>query len=117
MGKLARIDTFTTKAGKQILTLIFYQDGQWPQWIPVKVFGRMAEMASEWNVGDILEITGDLGGREWNGKVFGDITARTVEVVSHGGGQHCEERASNEAHGWGESVANDAPGGSDDIPF
>lgn len=81
-GKLARIDRFATKNGKTILTLIFEIGGQWPRTVPIKVFGRLAECASEWNPGDILEVTGTLGGRDWNGKVYGDISARTVEVVS-----------------------------------
>jgi single-stranded DNA-binding protein len=83
-GKLARIDTFTSQKGKPIRTLVFYQDGQWPKWTPIKVFGRLADMASDWKPGDILEITGELGGREWQGKVYPDITARTVEVVAKG---------------------------------
>jgi single-stranded DNA-binding protein len=80
-GKLARIDTFTTKGGKQILTLIFEQGGQYPQVIPIKVFGRLAEEASSWKPGTILEITGRLGGREWQGKCYGEAVAESVEVV------------------------------------
>jgi single-stranded DNA-binding protein len=110
-GKLARIDRFTSKAGKQILTLIFHQDGQWPQWIPIKVFGRLADMASEWNVGDVLEVSGELGGRDWNGKVYGDATARTVEVVSRGAQQNdgLPDESPNER--------TDLPREDDDVPF
>lgn len=112
-GKLQRIDTFVSKAGKNILTLIIEVSGQYPQLVPVKVFGRLADRADEWQDGDTLTFTGRLGGREWNGKVFGEIVANTVDVVSSGakqsGGrqaQHREERAS-EPH----------PEDDQDIPF
>src|SRR5207247_2139346 len=36
-GTLKRIDTFVSKAGKPILTLIFETGGQYPQMIPIKV--------------------------------------------------------------------------------
>src|SRR5436190_18536527 len=80
-GKLKRIDTFTSKAGKPILTLIFETEGQYPQLVPIKVFGRLAEEAAAWKPGAVLAVTGRLGGRDWNGKVYGDNVATTVEVV------------------------------------
>jgi len=82
-GKLTRIDTFTTGNGKRILSLIFAEeDGKYPATIPIKVFGRLADMASDWHPGDVLEVTGTLSGRDWNDKVYPDIVAESVEVVS-----------------------------------
>lgn len=83
-GTLNRIDRFETKAGKTMLTLILDVDkgSKYPQICPVKIFGRTADMASDWHAGDVLEITGRLGGRDWQGRVFGDIVAESVEVVS-----------------------------------
>jgi len=105
-GKLARIDAFVTKAGKSILTLIFEQGGQYPQVIPIKVFGRLAEEASAWKPGTLLEITGRLGGREYNGKVYGEAVAETVEVV----GEAQREMPKGKTA--------DAPTpGDDDVPF
>ena len=52
-GTLKRIDTFVSKAGKSILTLIFEVQGQYPQLIPIKVFGRLAEQAAGWKPGSI----------------------------------------------------------------
>jgi single-stranded DNA-binding protein len=85
-GTLKRIDSFTSKAGKTILTLICETDGQYPQLVPIKVFGRLAEQASSWKPGMVLSISGRLGGRDWNGKVFGDIVANSVQVSSGGAG-------------------------------
>ena len=62
-GTLKRIDTFVSKAGKSILTLIFEIQGQYPQLIPIKVFGRLAEQAADWKPGAVLSVTGRLGGR------------------------------------------------------
>ncbi len=81
-GTLKRIDTFVSKAGKSILTLIFEIQGQYPQLIPIKVFGRLAEQASAWKPGAILSVTGRLGGRDWNGKVYGDNVATSIEIIS-----------------------------------
>jgi hypothetical protein len=81
-GKLKRIDTFVSKAGKNIYTLIIEVQGQYPQLVPIKIFGRLADQSSAWHPGDVLSVTGRLGGRDWNGKVYGDIAANTVEVVS-----------------------------------
>ena len=80
-GTLLRVDTFVSKAGKSILTLIFETKGQYPQLIPIKVFGRLAEQAGAWKPGAVLAVNGRLGGRDWQGKVYGDIIANSVEVV------------------------------------
>src|SRR5262245_55954416 len=81
-GTLLRVDTFVSKAGKSILTLIFETKGQYPQIIPIKVFGRLAEQAAEWKPGAQLSVSGRLGGREWQGKVYGDNVASYVEVIA-----------------------------------
>jgi single-stranded DNA-binding protein len=110
---LLRVDTFVSKAGKSILTLIFETKGQYPQMIPIKVFGRLAEQASAWKPGAVLAVKGRLGGRDWNGKVYGDIVANSVEVV---GGAVDEDGG-----GFGNSSFDprDAPPtpGDDDAPF
>ena len=81
-AKLERIDTFTTKNNKEIVTLIFKIEGQWPKWIPIKVFGHLAGRSNEWKPGDVLEVKGRLSGREWSGKVYADNEATSIEVVS-----------------------------------
>jgi len=106
-GTLKRIDTFVSKAGKPILTLIFETEGQYPQVIPVKVFGRLAEDAAAWKPGSVLAVTGRLGGRDWNGKVYGDNVAIHVDVVS----------APDEAGGGLPPEDDVPPPGDDDVPF
>ena len=106
-GTLKRIDTFVSKAGKSILTLIFEIQGQYPQLIPIKVFGRLAEQAAAWKPGLVLVVTGRLGGRDWNGKVYGDNVATSIEIVDSAGEK-----------GEGLPSGNDAPPiGDDDVPF
>lgn len=83
-GKLKRVDTFITKAGKEVLTLVFETGGQYPQLIPIKVFGRLVEDAKALRPGAIVEVQGRLGGRDWQCKVFGDITATRIEQVAEG---------------------------------
>lgn len=103
-GTLKRIDTFVSKAGKSILTLVFETGGQYPQLIPIKVFGRLAEQASAWKPGMMLSVSGRLGGRDWNGKVFGDNVANSIEVVGSGAGDVPPE-------------FDGPPMGDDDVPF
>lgn len=83
-GTLTRVDTFTTNKGGKILTLVFFEDGQWPKWIAAKVFGRATEGVSEWTPGTKLRLSGRLSGREYNGKIYPEIVAEAVEVVSQG---------------------------------
>lgn len=105
-GTLKRIDTFVSKAGKSILTLVFETGGQYPQLIPIKVFGRLAEEAAAWQPGSVLAVTGRLGGRDWNGKVYGDNVAISVQVLDG-----AEE-------GDGPPPENDVPPpGDEDVPF
>jgi hypothetical protein len=89
-GTFERTETFTTKAGKEIITLILGTDGQYPQLVPIKCFGRMVDSAKECAKGDMVEVTGRLGGRDWNGKVYGEAVAETIEVV--GGKQGAAKR-------------------------
>ncbi len=104
-GTLDRIDTFETKSGKAIVTLIFRQDGQYPQLIPIKVFGKLADEAPDWKPGSLLDVRGKLGGRDWQGKVYPDIIATRVDVVSVG-----------EVQSNGATPAASAPE-SDSVPF
>jgi hypothetical protein len=103
-GTLKRVDTFVSKAGKSILTLIFETQGQYPQLVPIKVFGRLAEQAASWKPGSILAVSGRLGGRDWNGKVYGDNVANSIEVVSG-------------AETDGPPEADGPPPSDDDVPF
>jgi hypothetical protein len=86
-GKVERIDTFTTKGGKDIHTIVIGTGGQYPQLIPIKILGRLADRIDEWHKGDVLAIAGRLGGRDWNGKVYGDNVATSVEVIAAGKGE------------------------------
>jgi hypothetical protein len=55
----------------------------------------------------VLSVTGRLGGRDWNGKVYGDSVATNIEIVS-GAGDKDE----------GVPSGHDAPPPSDDdVPF
>jgi hypothetical protein len=105
-AKLNRVDTFVTKTGKKLLTLVMETGGQWPQLIPIKLLGRAAERADELGVGDVLQISGRLGGRDYNGRCFGDNVANSIEVVSKA--KHPESK--------GAVPANDAPPADSDPP-
>lgn len=81
-GLFSRLEKFTSKGGKEFLTLILDVDGEDPQVVPIKLWGKTAEQARSWKEGDELLVIGRLRGRVWNGKVYGDIVAETVDVMS-----------------------------------
>lgn len=91
-GKLRNIDTFVTKNDKTILTLVLEVPGYGGRVDPVayKVLGRLVPIAQGLPVGGMVEITGKMGGRESNGRVFSELVAESVEVL---GGQHKTEKA------------------------
>lgn len=95
-GTLERIDEFTTKAGKTILTLVIRVGGQYPQLVPIKVFERCrgSEESGDWQPGMVLRFEGRLGGRDWNGKVYGDIVASSVRIIGQGssGGEQSQQQ-------------------------
>jgi single-stranded DNA-binding protein len=112
-GTLLRIDTFVSRAGKPVVTLIFETKGQYPQLIPIKVFGRLAEQAAAWKPGSVLAVSGRLGGRDWQGKVYGDIIANRVEVV----GDVEAEDPGGFANSSSDPREPPPPPGDDDVPF
>jgi len=112
--RVLRVDTFVSKAGKPILTLIFEIKGQYPQLIPIKVFGRLAERIATFKPGAVLAVNGRLGGRDWQGKVYGDIIANSVEVVADAAADSQGGDAGNASFDPRESAP---PPGDDDVPF
>jgi len=117
-GRVDRKEVYTTKNGKDIVTLVLQVEGSYPQLVPVKFFGRVADQARGLAVGSVVEVTGRLGGREWHGKVYADIVGERIEVVAEapskqqempgtGGGQASDS-------GWrGQSPRPE----DDDVPF
>ena len=106
-GTLARIDLFHTKGGKVIKTLVLeVADDRFPQMVPVKVFGQLAERV--YHPGDVMSVSGRYGGKDWNGKCFGDATAQTIEVIGR----------DEQPQGKQLDVPGTGPGrGDDDVPF
>lgn len=80
-GKFNRIDTREAK-GKVFKTLVLDVEGTYPQVVPFRLWGRTNEESANWRPGDVLLVKGKLGGREWSGKVYGDNSADSVEVIS-----------------------------------
>jgi single-stranded DNA-binding protein len=83
-GTLLKIDVFTTKNGKDIVSMIFEMGGNYPQFIPIKCFGGVAEQARALEPGLKVCVTGRLGGREWNGKYYADNVAESIEELPTG---------------------------------
>ena len=83
IAKFIRRETFITKGGKEIVTAVFdIPDAQYPQMVPIKMFGRCAKDCASWTPGDMIQVDGHLGGKEYNGKVYGDAVADMVSAVA-----------------------------------
>lgn len=80
-GKVERVEKFTSKNGKDIYTIILAVDGKYPQLVPLKCFGRQGDDARDLQHGTGIVVTGHLGGRDFNGKVYGDNIADRIDVV------------------------------------
>jgi hypothetical protein len=112
-GRLHRVDTFTARSGKDIITLVLQVEGTYPQLVPIKFFGRLAEEVRDLTIGDVIEVTGHLGGRDWNGKVFGDNIGEAYEVIAES-----SSRSACRGQQSGSKAPDPLPGYSDDdIPF
>ena len=103
-GKFFRIDTREAK-GKVFENLVIEVDGTYPQFVPFRLWGRTVNESKDWRPGDVLLVKGKLGGRQWEGRVYGDNSADSVTVIS---GQR-EEPQGNPPAG--------PPPGDDDLPF
>lgn len=82
VGKLLRVIPYTSPAGKSYpQAVIDVPDDKYPQVTAVKFFGRSADKLGEFPPGTVLKITGSLGGREWQGKVFPELKGFQIEAV------------------------------------
>jgi len=79
-GRVHRLDVAVTKTGKEIVTVVVSVEGKYPQLVPVKVFGDTEDAARKLRVGDHVTVNGRLGGRDWQGRIFGDIVGETIVV-------------------------------------
>lgn len=79
-GRVEHVEVYAGKGDKEIVTLILGTDGKYPQHVPVKCFGRLGQQVKGARKGDLVHVDGHLGGREWNGKFYGDIVAETVSL-------------------------------------
>ena len=53
-----------------------------PVWVGVDVWGKRAEFVTEYfKKGSLIELTGKLSTREWEGKTYLDLEASTVDFV------------------------------------
>jgi hypothetical protein len=81
-GKVLRIETFVTKAGKSIPTVVIsIPDDKFPAQCGIKFWGRTAEKAASLVPGTTINVTGKLGGRDWNGRTFSEVIGQAFEII------------------------------------
>jgi hypothetical protein len=80
-ARVERVESTTTAKGKDIVTLVLGVEGKYPQLVPIKCFGGLGEKARGMKPGDAVDVQGHLGGRDWQGRVYGDIIADELRVA------------------------------------
>ena len=88
-------------------------------WFDVSIWGKRAETLAQYlTKGSRVAVSGDLGRREHDGKVY--LTVRANEVTLLGGGKRDDAGASGDGYGSGGRPSNQAssrPDFDDEIPF
>lgn len=88
-------------------------------WFDVSIWGKRAEALAQYlTKGSRVAVSGDLGRREHDGKVY--LTVRANEVTLLGGGKRDDAGASGDGYGSGGRHSNQAssrPDFDDEIPF
>ena len=62
--------------------VIFLEDGNYPQYIKFQLTQDRCALIDNFNEGEILKITFDLRGREWNDKYFTNLNAWKVDKAA-----------------------------------
>jgi hypothetical protein len=61
VGRLLRIGSKMTTNGKETCTAIIEIDGDWPQMVPMKLWGRLIDVA--WAIASVVSSVGHWPGR------------------------------------------------------
>ena len=87
-GKLHRIfpteqKTASFQAREFVLEV---PDGNYPQLVKFQAVQERCGLLDEYNEGDMIKVSFDLRGREWNGKYLTNLNAWRIEAGSGGSG-------------------------------
>lgn len=109
---LGAVEQVSDKFKKRVLVV---NDGhaEYPQTVPFTFTQGNIDKLSNLNVGDEVEVTYELRGREWEGRYFADVNGWKVEVTSSSGApaQPAKPKATSKKEA---AFANDV---EDDLPF
>ena len=121
-GKLIKkYDTENKTGSFQAREFVIEVDGQYPQFVKFQLVQDRCGIIDAYNEGEMIKVSFDLRGREWQGKYFTNLNAWRVEK-SEGGAmpQAQTATASVSPPQTGFPTAADEPPGSgpdDDLPF
>jgi len=59
--------------------VIFVEDGNYPQYIKFQLTQDRCALVDAFNEGEVIKVTFDLRGREWNEKYFTNLNAWRIE--------------------------------------
>lgn len=76
--KVLDVQEFSSGFYKQ--TLVLRTDGNYPQSIPIEFMKDKTSLLQNVRTGDRVMVKFDIGGREWNGRYFSQITGFYLRV-------------------------------------
>lgn len=79
-----RLPIQTTSTGKQILTIIVEQPGDYPKNVAITFFDKSVHRADIVDVGVEAEYSVNIESREYNEKYYTDVKCWKVNVISQG---------------------------------
>lgn len=79
----------------------------WPNWFVFELGGTKVDDINAHKVGDVVTVSFNIKGREWQGKWFANVEAWKIEAVAGSNADAGAQQPPNEEH----------PGMDSDIPF
>lgn len=82
-GTLHKVfDTEKKTESFQAREFVIKQDGNYPQFIKFQLTQDRCDIVNNFNVGDIIKVSFDLRGREWQERYFTNLNAWRIEAVN-----------------------------------
>ncbi len=121
-GKLIKKYDTENKSGTfQAREFVIEVEGQYPQYVKFQLVQDRCSIIDAYNEGDMIKVSFDLRGREWQGKYFTNLNAWRVEKAEGGALPQSQPAGSTtpQVQTGFPSAADEPPGSDtgDDLPF
>lgn len=118
IGKLYRVfpieqKTATFQAREFVLEIV---SGQYPEYVKFQAIQDRCQLLDAFQEGDVVKVSFDLRGREWQGKFFTNLNAWRIEKAD-GNAATASAPEQHPADPFPDYTAAPPPTATDDLPF